>query len=143
MTPRPDLQEPPDGTKSLGCTLLPLDRPVGFEHEVDFEPAPPVKLHHRSKGGGIHYNAKVMCFVEFLDGCLFNQLRAAAVYEAAPPQQGGGVHYNAKVQPRWAAHFTRLDPKWWRFCVGLCEPGALSNIRMQLAMVASTNYRCC
>lgn len=53
------LQEPPDGTKSLGCTLLPLDRPVEFEHEVDFEEAKPLKLHHR-KSGGVHYNAKVL-----------------------------------------------------------------------------------
>ena len=52
------LQEPPDGTRSQGCSLLPLDRPVAFEHEVDFEPQPPLKPTSRH-GSGVQYNAKV------------------------------------------------------------------------------------
>lgn len=54
----PFSQEPPDGTRSQGCSLLPLDRPVAFEHEVEFESKPLLKAHSR-QGAGVHYNAKV------------------------------------------------------------------------------------
>lgn len=51
-------QTPPDGSNSLGCSLMEMDKPVAFEHEVDFEAAPALRLHHR-KAGGVHYTAKV------------------------------------------------------------------------------------
>ena len=58
ITTVPSSQEPPDGTRSQGCSLLPLDRPVAFEHEVEFEPQPSLKPHSR-QGSGVQYNAKV------------------------------------------------------------------------------------
>ena len=65
------LQEPTDDTQSLGCALMPLDRPVAFEHEVDFEPAPPLRLHHRPSGG-VHYTVKVGTLAIFTSHeCIF------------------------------------------------------------------------
>jgi hypothetical protein len=52
------LQEPPNNTSSHSCSLLPLDRPVNFEHEVEFEPQPLLQPRSR-QGAGVHYNAKV------------------------------------------------------------------------------------